>query len=175
MRRSHPRRRAPVIALGLLAMPLAALLIVRPDRSPKRGQAERAAPPRIASHPRPQPIVSATPTPTSIDARELTAGRASARVFATAYLAYLQRRGSLRAIPHAAPKLRRALAIRPVRVTPAQRHAGPRLRALSVAVQASGSLRAVATLQDPSGPPYPLLLYLERRRTAWTVTRLGDI
>jgi hypothetical protein len=175
MRRSHSRRRAPVIALALLAMPLAALPIVRPDRSPKRGQAQRPAPLRIVRHPRPHPIVSATPTPTSIDGRDLTAGRASARAFVMAYLAYLQRRGSVRAIPHAAPKLQRALARRPVRVTPAQLQAGPRLRALTVAVPAGGSLRAVATLQDPGGPPYPLLLYLERRRTAWTVTRLGDI
>jgi hypothetical protein len=176
MRRSYSRRPAPVIALALLAMPPAALLIFRPDRSPERAsRAERPARSRTVHHPRPHPIVSATPTPTSIEAPELAAGRASARAFVTAYLAYLRRRGSVRAIPHAAPKLRHVLARRPVRVTPAQLQAGPRLQALSFAVQAGGSLRAVATLQDPGGPPYPLLLYLERRRTAWTVTRLGDI
>lgn len=45
---------------------------------------------------------------------------------------------------------------------------------LRVALPSPGSARAVATLKDRGGPPYPLRLYLERRGTRWVVTRIGD-
>ena len=41
-------------------------------------------------------------------------------------------------------------------------------------LQGPDSVRAIATLQAVGGPPYPLLLYLERRGTRWLVTRIGD-
>jgi hypothetical protein len=156
-------------------MPVVAFLIVRPDRSPDRGPAQRLSQSQTVSRPRPRPLVDATQTPWSIERSEFADARASARAFLATYLAYLHRRGPVHAIAHAAPELLRALARHSVRLTPAQQQARPRQRALSVAVQAGGSVRAVATLQDPGGPPYPLLLYLEWRGTVWTVTRLGDV
>ena len=45
---------------------------------------------------------------------------------------------------------------------------------LSTALPSPGTARAVATLKDRGGPPYPLRLYLERRDTRWVVTRIGD-
>ena len=45
---------------------------------------------------------------------------------------------------------------------------------LRTALPSPGSARAVATLKDRGGPPYPLPLYLERRGALWVVTRIGD-
>jgi hypothetical protein len=174
MRRPRSRPLAAAVAFALLAIPVAAFLIVRPDRPPAR---RRAAPPAAASTLRraPAPAVGTATPSVQIGASRLAAARASARQFIRTYLAFLRRRGSIRSIAHAAPILRRALAREPVRVTPAQAQARPRLRTVTVAAEPGGSMRAVATLQDPAGPPYPLLLYLEPRARTWTVTRLGDL
>ena len=146
MRRSRSRPLAVVIAFALLVMPVAAFVIVRPDSSPERGQAERRVQSRLAGRHRPHPRIDARPSPGSAGRSELVAARSSARDFVTAYLAYLGQRGPIRAIAHAAPTLLRAIAREPVRVTPAREQHPPLLRALSVVAQTGGTLRAVATL-----------------------------
>ena len=128
----------------------------------------------MVKRPPARPVAEATPG-AHIGAPELATARSTARQFVTTYLACQRRRCSIRSIAHASPALRRTLARQPVRVTPAQAHARPRLRAVAVTAQAGGTVRAIATLQDLGGPPYPLLLYLERRAQTWTVTRLGDL
>ena len=175
MRRFRLHRPSAVIAFALLTVPIAGFLIVRPDTLPERDPRGRSTQPPTASRPRLQPVVQATRTPQSIGRSELAAARASARVFLTGYLAHLHGRGPVRAVGHAAPELLRELARQPVRVTPAQEHTRPHVNSLNVAAQTGAIVRAVATLQDPGGPPYPLLLYLERRASGWTVTRLGDV
>jgi hypothetical protein len=174
MRRSLSHPPAAAVALALLAAPIAGFLIVRPDRPPERDQPARTTRSPAASRPHWRVSVQATRTPQSIARPELAAARAGARIFLSAYLARLRGRGSVRAITHAAPELLRELTRHPVRVTPAQDRMRPRVLRLSVA-RAGGSVRAVAILQDSGGPPYPLLLYLERRASVWTVTRLGDV
>jgi hypothetical protein len=47
---------------------------------------------------------------------------------------------------------------------------------LRLAIKAKPNLtaRVTATLSDAGGPSFRLQLYLERRRSGWVVTRIGD-
>jgi hypothetical protein len=175
MRRSSSRGPAPAVALALLAVPIAGFLIARPDRPPERDRPARTTQSQAARRWHQQPSVQATRTPQSSGRSKLTDARSSARSFLSAYLAHVHGRGSVRAITHAAPELLRELTRHPVRVTPGQERIRPQIRSLNLAAQTGASVRAVAILRDSGGPPYPLLLYLERRASIWTVTRLGDV
>jgi hypothetical protein len=90
------------------------------------------------------------------------------------YLALVEGRGSLGELRHAAPTLVRELAADAPRATPAQQRYRSRVRKLGLGSVGAPSARAVAILQSRGGPPYPLVLYLERRGTRWLVTRIGD-
>ena len=156
MRQSH----LCLVAVALLAWPVAGFLILRPDRTRERAE--------------PAPTHGARPSRVK-PSPDLSAARSAARGFLAGYLAYVHGRGSTRAIEHTTPQLRRELSRRPARVTPTQESGATLARRLTLDVQAGGGVRALATLHDRGGPPYALLLYLERRASGWTVTRLGDV
>jgi hypothetical protein len=91
------------------------------------------------------------------------------------HLALLHGRGSIRPLRHVATRgLLRELRRNRPRVTPKQQQTRTRMVDLRAAFRSQGSARAVATLKDCAVPPYPLQLYLERRRALWVVTRIGD-
>ena len=98
----------------------------------------------------------------------------AARRFLTDYLRFVRGRQSTRTLSAAAPELRRDLRHHPARPTPTQQVRSTTVRAVEVTLQVPDSVRAIATLQAAGGPPYPLLLYLERRGARWLVTRIGD-
>ena len=158
------------VALALLASPVAAFLLLRPDRA-----LEAATPPAR------EPVWIATPNPrshrpprTSLDPSHLVAARSVARTFALQYAAYVGGRATARVIADAAPELIRELDRDPPRITPTHQQFRPSLRRIN-AEPVAGTVRAVAVLQDASGPPYPLAFYLERRGRRWVVTRLLDV
>lgn len=98
----------------------------------------------------------------------------AARGFLSGYLAFVEGRGSLGRLHHAAPTMVQELAAAAPRVTPAQQKYRSRVRKLAVDAEGATSTRAVAILQSRGGPPYPLVLYLERRGERWVATRIGD-
>jgi hypothetical protein len=100
--------------------------------------------------------------------------RSAARAFLAGYLAFVRRGGSSRRIQHASPQLLRELRRQPPRVTPAQEAARTRVRRLVIKATPNLTARVTATLSDVGGPTYRLVLYLERRRSGWLVTRIGD-
>jgi hypothetical protein len=102
------------------------------------------------------------------------AARTAARRFLADYLGHIRGHRSTRALSEAAPELRRELRRRPPRATPTQQVRPTSIRAVIVSPLGQGSVRATATLQDAGGPPYSLLLYVERRGARWLVTRIGD-
>jgi hypothetical protein len=103
----------------------------------------------------------------------MAAARSVGRKFAFQYASYVSGRVRSRGIADAAPELVRELDRHPPRVTPTHQQHPPSLRRLMVKL-AAGTVRAVATLQDSSGPAYRLAFYLERRGRRWLVTRLSD-
>jgi hypothetical protein len=158
------------VALALLATPAAGFLVLRPDQAIEPSTPEASA---LATTATPHPRPRQRPRP-SIDSSELAAVRSVARRFASQYAAYVGGRATARGIADAAPELIRELGRHPRRATPTQQHDGPSLRRL-IAEPAAGTVRAVAVLQDASGPPYRLRFYLERRGPRWLVTRLSDV
>jgi hypothetical protein len=172
---ARPRRRGytRLVAFGLLAVLAAGLLVVRPDRSPERGDrpGPRAVRPAATVRP-PRAVPPVPPRPSA--GSDAAASRAAARGFLGGYLALLHGAGSLDSVAHGAPDLLRELRRDRPRVTPAQRQTGARILRLTAAVRSSGSARAVATLKHPGGPSFQLLLYLERRGPRRLVTRIGD-
>jgi hypothetical protein len=114
------------------------------------------------------------PEPLPSDARVPALVGAAARGFLESYLEALHGRGSIRAIRHATPELLRELRRDAPRITPTYRQTRTRVRQILVSVRAAGSARVAATLRLNDGPSYRLLLYLERRRPGWRVTRIGD-
>lgn len=100
--------------------------------------------------------------------------RAAARGFLQSYLKALHGRGSIRDIRHATADLLRELRRDAPRIPPTYRQTHARVRQIVVNVRAAGSARVTATLLRNDGPSYRLLLYLERRRSGWRVTRIGD-
>ena len=101
--------------------------------------------------------------------------QSAAQDFLTGYLALMHGHRAVRALrPVSTRRLLRELRRTRPRVTPMQQRTRTRTADLRTALPSPGSARAVATLKDPEGPPYPLLLYLERRGARWIVTRIGD-
>jgi hypothetical protein len=167
-RRRSTSALVPVAALALLA---GGYLLVRPDRLPEITRAPtdlQSAEP--ATEPTPSPTSSTQP---STVVQRSAAARTAGRRFLLDYLRLIRGRGSASAARHAAPQLRRELRRHPARPTPAQRTRPPRIRRLDVTLASPGRGRAIAIIQD-GGPPYRLLLYLERRGSRWLVTRIGD-
>ena len=173
---SHSRRRstsalAPLAALALLA---GGFLIARPDRTPEAAYAPVATqPPALDSPTSPSLPASKRPT-TGARSPKLASARTAARRFLADYLQLIRGRESPRTLSAATPELRRDLRRHRARPTPTQQVRPATVRAVDVMLQGPDSVRAIATLQAASGPPYPLLLYLERRGTGWLVTRVGD-
>jgi hypothetical protein len=173
---SRRSRHFAIASLALLAVPVAGWAAVGGERS-----ADRAAsapthydrPETDGRDPQPRPVASATAAAAAVS-RDLAAARSSARGFLTGYLALLHRRGSTRALVHVAPRLRRELRRTRPRVTPAQQQTRSEILQLSAALRSPGSVRALATVREQGGPPYPLALYLERDGTGWIVMRIGD-
>jgi hypothetical protein len=158
------------VALALLATPIAGFLLLRPDQALEASTPEAND---LAAPATPSPRPQQPPRP-SVDRSQLAAARSIAGRFASQYAAHLGGRVAARAISDAAPELIRELDRHPPRVTPTHQQLPPSLRRLT-AEPAAGTVRAVATLQDASGPPYRLSFYLERRGPRWLVTRLGDV
>jgi hypothetical protein len=100
--------------------------------------------------------------------------RGAVRAFLAGYLAVVHRGGSSRSIQHASPQLLRELRRHPPRVTPAQEATRTRVHRLAINAKANLTARVTATLSDVGGPRYQLVLYLERRRSGWLITRIGD-
>jgi hypothetical protein len=157
------------VALGMLASPVAASLLLRPDRALEASTPSASGPAWIATH-RPR---SHRPAQPSLDPSQLAAARSVARRFALQYATYVGGRTTARMIADAAPGLIRELHRHPPRITPTHQQRQPSLRRLN-AEPDPGTVRAVATLQDAGGPPYRLAFYLERRGRRWLVTRLLD-
>jgi hypothetical protein len=119
----------------------------------------------------------ALPSPTRSSGaapRAAAQARSAARTFLAGYLAFVQRGGSSRRIQHASPELVRELRRQPPRVTPAQEAARTRVRHLAMRATPNLTARVTATLSEVGGPTYRFVLYLERRRSDWLVTRIGN-
>jgi hypothetical protein len=170
-RRRSTSALVPFAALALLA---GGFLAVRPDRVPDAPGAptgtQTSAPP---AHPSP-PSNALTRPPNALVRSEDAAARIAARRFLADYLRLVRGRGSVRALRHTASALRRELRRHPARATPALQLRPSTIRGVDLTPQGAGSVRAIAILQEAGGPPYPLLLYLERRGSGWLVTRIGD-
>ena len=168
---ARPSRWLPLSALALL---VGGFLIARPDRTPETAHGPTATQPPARDSPA-SPSVPASKRPaTRAGSPGPAAARTAARRFLSDYLRLIRGRQSTRTLSDAAPELRRDLRRYPARPTPTQQLRPATIRAVDVKLQVPGSVRAVATLQDAGGPPYPLLLYLERRGARWLVTRIGD-
>jgi hypothetical protein len=106
--------------------------------------------------------------------RAVAQARSAARTFLSGYLAHVHRGSSSRRIQDASPQLVHELRRHPPRVTPAQEATRTRVRRLAIKATPNLTARVTATLSDVGGPSYRLVLYLERRRSGWLVTRIGD-
>ena len=162
---------APLAALALL---VGGFVIARPDRTPETAHGPTATQPPASDSPASSSVpASKRPAIRAGSPRPATA-RTAARRFLADYLRLIRGRQSTRTLSDAAPELRRDLRRHPARPTPTQQVRPATIRAVEVTLQGPDSVRAIATLQAAGGPPYPLLLYLERRGTRWLVTRIGD-
>jgi hypothetical protein len=138
------------------------------QRSGDRGRLTR-------DEPLDDPNAPPSPTRASGATRQAAAQtRSAAHAFLADYLAFVHRGGSSRKIQHASPQLLRELRRHPPRVTPAQETARTRVRRLAIETRRNLTARVTATVSDVGGPTYRLVLYLERRRAGWLVTRIGD-
>ena len=173
---SDSRRRSTfaLAALAALALLVGGFLIARPDRTPETAHGPVATqPPALDSPPSSSRPASKRPT-TRAGSPTPASARTAARRFLADYLQLIRGRQSTRTLSDAAPELRRDLRRHRARPTPTQQVRPATIRAVDVTLQGPDSVRAIATLQAAGGPPYPLLLYLERRGTRWLVTRIGD-
>ena len=136
----------------------------RPPGSHARDRQGPTATRPTASTPLPSPSVPASKRPATRPGSPGPAtARTAARRFLADYLRLIRGRQSTRTLSDAAPELRRDLRRHPPRATPTQQVRPATIRAVDVTLQGADSVRAIATLQAAGGPPYPLLLYLERR------------
>jgi hypothetical protein len=154
------------VALALLATPVGGFLLLRPDHALERSTPRASE--SALSAPRPH---ASRRSRRLIGPSQLAAARLSARRFGGQYAAFIAGRITAREITDAAPEVLRELRRRPPRITPAQQRHRPTLRRVT-AQPAAATVRAVATLQDASGPPYQLAFYLELRGRRWLVTRI---
>jgi hypothetical protein len=174
MRRFRGRRRLAAATVAMVAVSTGAATVLSADGSDNQRSKTRTAAvsPQTRTPPHPRWRTSSTPAtaspqPAAIETR--------AHEFLAGYLALLHGRGSTRALRHvAARELRRELQRDRPRVTPMQQRTRTRTVDLRTALPSPGSARAVATVKDRGGPPYPLQLYLGRRGARWVVTRIGD-
>jgi hypothetical protein len=171
---SQRRSTFALAALAALAVLIGGFVIASPDRTPQTTHGPTATQPPAWD----SPPTSSGPAPKRparrTDALGTAAARATARRFLTDYLRLVRGRHSTRTLSDAAPELRRDLRRHPARPTPTQQLRPATIRAVEVTLQGPDSVRAIATLQAAGSPPYPLLLYLERRGTHWVVARIGD-
>jgi hypothetical protein len=170
-------RRRSTFALALLAalaLLVGGFVIARPDRTPDTAYAPVATqPPALDSRASPSLPASKRPT-TRAGSPKPASARTAARRFLADYLQLIRGRELPRTLSAAAPELRRDLRRQRARPTPTQQVRPATIRAVGVMLLGADSVRAIATLQAAGGPPYRLLLYLERRGTRWLVTRIGD-
>jgi hypothetical protein len=161
-----------VIPLLLVAALVATSAIVpsgRGGNAPARRSAEpgRTAHAPVLPSPRPAPVAAVRDS-------SLSAATDPALRFLRGYLAYSYGRGRPQAIRAADPRLIAALRQARPRVPPAAGRRHPRITSLQVLAQAPGTAQATATITDGSALQYPLVFYLDRRPSGWTVTRLAD-
>jgi hypothetical protein len=164
------------VTVALLAVSAGAATVLSADGSDERRSRARApaASPQTTAPPHQRSRAPSAPLPASASP-VAEAVRARAREFVIGYLAQLHGRGSVPALRHlAAGGLARELRRNRPRVTPTQQRTRSRIVELRAALCSPGSARAVATVKQLAGPPYPLRLYLERRGARWVVTRIGD-
>jgi hypothetical protein len=161
--------------VALLAVSTGAATLVSTDGSDKpRSKPRTVAAPETRTPTDPRSPTPSTPLPAT-GSPQAAAIRGRAQKFLTGYLALLHGRGSVRALRRVAARgLLRELRRNRPRVTPMQQRTRTRTLDLRTLLPSPGSARAVATLKDRGGPPYHLLLYLERRGARWVVTRIGD-
>jgi hypothetical protein len=157
----------PLLLLGALVASFA--LAPGRERPPTRepdAQPQRSAP-RLVPPSRPTAAPGMHEPP-------LSAATDPALGFLRGYLAYSYGRGRLDSIRDADRNLISALRRNRIRVPPAARKRRPRITSLQVIPQAENTAQATATINDGSGLQYPLVFYLDRRSSGWTVTRMGD-
>ena len=173
---SDSRRRSTfaLAALAALALLIGGFLIARPDRTPQTAYAPVATQPPALDSPASSSLPASKLPDNTRRLAQAASARAAARRFLADYLQLIRGREFPRTLNDAAPELRRDLRRHPARPTPTQQVRPATIRAVDVMLQGPDSVRAIATLQAAGGPPYPLLLYLERRGTRWLVTRIGD-
>ena len=163
-----------LVPLSALALLVGGFLIARPDRPPETAHGPTATLPPAPASPAPLAVSNwKRPLTRPVSPGPPTA-RTAARHFLSDYLRLIRGRQSTRTLSNAAPGLRRDLRRYSARPTPVQQLRPATIRALDAKLHGPGSARAVAILQNAGGPPYPLLLYLERRGARWLVTRIGD-
>jgi hypothetical protein len=165
---------AATVALLAVSTGAATLLISNASDRQRSKPRTAAAPQQTRTPTDPRSPTSSTPLPGTASPQP-TAVQTRAHGFLAGYLELLHGRDSIRALRHVAARglLREPRRNRP-RVTPMQQRTRTRTLDLRTALPSPGSARAVATLKDRGGSPYPLLLYLERRGALWVVTRIGD-
>ncbi len=177
---ARPRAFALFAAVVIAGATVMAIALRHPA---PRASAPAGAPIRPAPAPPPStpaqaaaPAVSPTPPGRPVGPDRTrgapAAAEQSARKFLDGYLAYLYGRGSARAIPLASSEVRRALAARPPRVSPAQRERHPRIAALSAQPLAGGAISLTATIDDGGVARYPIRVKLARRARSWRVVQL---
>jgi len=162
--------------VALLAVSAGAATVLSAAGSVEQRSKARApvASPQTTTPPQqrsPAPSTPLTPTASPVPA----AVRARTREFLIGYLAQLHGRASVAALRHLAARgLARELRRNRLRVTPMQQQSRSRIVNLRATLRSPGSARAIATVKERGGPPYPLQLYLECRGARWVVTRIGD-
>jgi hypothetical protein len=167
------RRALTAVIPLLLVAALVATFAIAPSGRGGNPPARRSAGRNRAAHapvlqaPRPAPVAAARDS-------SLSAATDSALRFLRGYLAYSYGRGRPQAIRAADPQVIAALRQARPRVPPATGRRRPRITSLQVLAQAPGTAQATATITDGSGLQYPLVFYLDRRPSGWTVTRLAD-
>jgi hypothetical protein len=155
------------------------LLLTRAPHHPTAHRPARPAPPPTAPVVSPPPPAPAAPVP----GPQRRPGRQvppravdrAARRFLAGYLRYLYGRGGARQIRAVSGALRRRLAARPPRVSPATRQRRPRITAITGRRVGARRWALVAQVEDGGVERYPLSLQLDRQHGTLVVTRLeGD-
>jgi hypothetical protein len=176
MRRSRERPRLVAATVALVAVAAAAATVLSADGSDEQRPQVRTPTASPQTHPPPHRRSSTPSTPLPATSSPQPAEiQTRAHEFLADYPALPHGRGSIRALRRvAAREPLRELRRNRARVTPMQQETRTRTVELRNALRSPGGVRATATGKERGGPPYPLLLYLERRGALWVVTRIGD-